>query len=124
MPSTLVRDPQLAAVRADRDAVPAWLPTLIGLPAVSVATSIGWTVPSPKLVTHTVLPSGVAATSAAILPTGIVATTGWSTVSMTVTLFVLLFATNSLAVRRDHLPSGPLPTGMAGPALSVRCPPA
>jgi hypothetical protein len=61
----------------------------------------------------------VAATSAATPPTGMVAITALVVVSMTVTLFVLLLATNSFPPAMI-MPSGPPPTGMVGPALCVR----
>ncbi len=81
--------------------------------------SIGWTVPSPKLLTQTVFPSGVGATSAAVPPTLTVAVTALVARSMTVTSLVLLFATNSRPAA-VAIPSGPLPTGIGGPAPRER----
>ncbi len=45
------------------------LPTLIAVPGVSVATSMGVTVPSAKLTTYAVLPSGVIAMARGSFPT-------------------------------------------------------
>jgi hypothetical protein len=73
------------------------------------------------LVTQTVLPSGVIATSAATEPTGIVAITWLVAAEIAETLLLLLFATyTSDPSGVTATPSGPLPTGITGPVGSRR----
>ena len=95
------------------------LPSVMGLPARSVAVSMGVTVPSPWLATYAVVPSGVMATARGELPTPMVVP-GVAGKTMGVTVLSPWLATYAVEPSGVMaMAAGALPTAMGLPAVFV-----